>query len=271
MIGYRPIKASRPDNRRRTIIGLGLIVVLLFGLSQTNFRHTPGNISFQILRPFWSLATGTSQPWTEFTSALKSKSNLTEENAHLREIINQQSIDLLKQDILTQENATLRQIVNRADDPRPLSVGRLLNQGLQFPFGTTLIDTGRLEVSTPLTTGVVVAAEGSVALGELIEVYATGAKMIFYSTSGNRLRASLGEDHVPIDLSGRGGGNFLASLPRDLPIEVGDQVTIAVAGHEFLLAVVSDITRTAGGSFQEVFLRVPINISQLAWVEMYEP
>ena len=83
--------------------------------------------------------------------------------------------------------------------------------------------------------------------------------------------AQLGEMHVPIEITGRGAGNFIASLPRDLIVAIGDRVTLTVAGHEFILAVVSDIKRTAGDSFQEIFLRVPVNISQLTWVEMYAP
>ena len=120
-------------------------------------------------------------------------------------------------------------------------------------------------------SGTVVASAGSVVLGELTEIYGTKAKMSFYSSSGERLSAQLGETRTPIELTGRGAGNFIASLPRDLAVARNDQVTLTIAGHDFVLAVVSDIRRIAGDSFQEVFLRTPVNISQLVWMEMYAP
>lgn len=248
-----------------------MVLVLLLGLSQTNFRQSLTGLSVKIFKPFWAIESGLNNGLTGITSLFSSKIKLMEENINLKNIINQQAISLLNQSVLKQENATLRQIFNRADAPTPLTVGRLLNQGLQFPFDTALVDTGVKNTTAPLTPGVVVVAEGTVALGELIEVYGTSAKLRFYSTPEDRLSAFLGENHVPIEIVGRGGGNFIASLPRDLAITVGDQVTLTIAGHEFLLAIVSDIKRTAGDSFQEVFLRLPINLAQLTWIEFYAP
>ena len=268
---YHSIKAPERRRHLRPILGLVLLTVFLLGLSQVNFRHTLGNLSFKILKPFWNIAVEVDQGWNKTSGLFRTKIKLAQENLELWKIIRQQSIVLLNQGLLEQENMALRQIVNRAEPPRPLTIGRLLSQGLQFPFSTALIDTGFENVTVPLTPGVVVVAEGAVALGELIELSATSAKISFYSAPNNRLNVFLGDNHIPIELIGRGGGNFFASLPRDFAVAVNDRATITIAGHEFLLAIVNDIERLAGDSFQKIFLRVPINISQLTWVEMYEP
>ncbi len=271
MTDYRPIKSVFRPRRLRTIVGLIIVIFFLLGLSQTNFRHSLTGLGVKILKPFWVIGSGLDNSLSGLVGSFSSKIKLTEENTQLKTIINQQATSLLKQSIIEEENATLKQIFNRQNAPTPLTVGRLLSQGLQFPFNTALVDTGWGNVTAPLAPGLLVVAEGTVVLGELIEVYEQGAKWRFYSAPDDRLTASLGENKVSIELVGRGGGNFTASLPRDLIVAVGDRVTLTIAQHEFLLATVSDIKRTAGDSFQEIFLRIPINLAQLTWVEIYEP
>ncbi|HEY4476441.1 MAG TPA: hypothetical protein VJB69_00405 [Candidatus Paceibacterota bacterium] len=271
MTAYHPTRIPGRPRRFWTTFGLILFFVLLIGLSQTPIRQFANRVSIGMLSPLWSIGRGVEIFFIGLGGIFSSKLSLVQENVALRSIVNQQSIALLNQTILKQENIILRQIVNRAMDAQPLTIGRLENRGEEFPLGVAIIDTGFQNTTTGLSPGVVVVSEGAVILGELIEIYPKTAKMHFYSTTGERLMAQLGEMHVPIEITGRGAGNFIASLPRDLIVAIGDRVTLTVAGHEFILAVVSDIKRTAGDSFQEIFLRVPVNISQLTWVEMYAP
>ncbi|MFH1170577.1 MAG: hypothetical protein V1704_03395 [Candidatus Vogelbacteria bacterium] len=271
MTDYHPVKVPRQSRRFRTIFIIVLFFVVLLGLSQGGFRRVAVNISGGILSPFWTIGRGMENFSTGFFGLFTNKIKLATENAQLRNIINQQATALLNKNILELENTTLKQIMNRAPDPLPLTIGRFLNGGQQFPLGQATIDVGAQMIENQLVPGTVVISAGSVVLGELTEIYGTKVKMRFYSSSGERLLAQLGETHTPIELTGRGAGNFIALLPRDLAVAINDQVTLAIAGREFVLAIVNDIQRTAGNSFQEVFLRTPVNISQLVWVEMYAP
>ena len=271
MTAYHPIKIPGRSRRRGTIFGLVLFLVLISSLSRPGFRHWAGAISLKILSPFWTVGRGVGNVFDNIGFLFANKLNLANENARLRAILDQQLTALLNQEILKQENATLRQIVNRLPDSLPLAVGRLISQGQQFPLGTAIIDVGSQNVNTALVPGLVAVSEGTVVLGQLVEVYDTKAKISFYSTTGARLPGNLGEKNIPIELIGRGGGNFTALLPRDLAVAMNDQVTITIAGHNFLLAVVNDIRRAAGDSFQKIFLRQPVNISQLTWIELYAP
>jgi hypothetical protein len=272
MTDYHPIKIpSRRRSRWQTIFAVVLFLAILLGLSQGGFRRVAVNISGGILSPLWTIGRGLENFSTGLAGLFTNKIKLATENARLRTIINQQATALLNKNILELENTTLRQIINRAPDPLPLTIGRFINDGQQFPLGQATVDIGIQSVENQLVPGTVVASAGSIVLGELTEIFDLKAKMSFYSNSGEHLSAQLGETHTPIELTGRGAGNFIASLPRDLVVAMNDQVTLAIAGHEFVLAVVSDIRRTAGDSFQEVFLRTPVNIPQLVWVEMYAP
>ncbi len=271
MTAYHPIKISGRARQKRAIFGLILFLILTFGLSYAGPRHWAGNIGLKILSPFWAVRQTTGNIFSNIGALFANKLKLANENGRLRAIIDQQATALSNQEILKEENTTLRQIVNRPPDLLPLTIGRLISRGQQFPFGTALIDIGSQNVNTALTPGLVAVSEGTVILGELVEIYETKAKMSFYSTTGERLIGNLGEKNIPIELTGHGGGNFTTSLPRDLTVSINDQVTVTVAGHEFLLAVVNDIQRAAGDSFQKIFLRSPINISQLVWIELYAP
>ena len=271
MIDYHPVKVPRQSRRFRTIFIVVLFFAVLLGLSQNELRRGAVNISQGILSPLWTIGRGLRNFSSGLTGLFANKIKLTTENTQLRTIINQQATALLNKNILEAENTTLRQIINRAPDPLPLMIGRFINDGRQFPEGQATIDIGVQSVENQLVPGTIVVSAGSVVLGELTEIYGTKAKMSFYSSSGEHFLAQLGETHIPIELTGRGAGNFIASLPRDLPVAMNEQATLVIAGHDFVIAVVSDIQRTAENSFQEVFLRTPVNIPQLAWVEMYAP
>ncbi|MEK7621725.1 MAG: hypothetical protein AAB415_00950 [Patescibacteria group bacterium] len=273
MIAYHPVKIPGRPKRFRAFGGLILLLAILLGLSRGSIRHLAADASLRILSPLWTIGRGARRVETDLGGVFSSKIHLANENAQLRNLVAEQRAALLAQAGLRQENITLRALVSRAPDPPPLTIGRVASRGAQFPLGLAIIDLGSLneEVKGHLTAGAVVTVEGTVALGELTEIYSATAQMRLYSTTGERISGNLGENHIPIELTGRGAGNFVGLLPRDLPAAAGDEVTIVAAGHEFVIAVVSEIERAAGDSFQEIFLRSPVNISQLTWVEMYAP
>ena len=271
MIAYHPVKIPGRPRRFRVLLGLVLLLAILFGASQTGLRRLAIGASFGILGPLWTIGRGAENIFTKLSRSFVAKLELAGENAHLRNIINQQAAALLDQEILKQENLALRRVVNRSVDLLPLTMGRLVSRGWQFPFGQAVIDVGYQNVTGRLAPGMVVASGEAVILGELTEIYETSAKMRFYSVSGERLTAGLGAARIPVELIGRGDGNFGASLPRNLNVAVNDQAIVTIAGREFVLALVNDVERAAGDSFQEIFLRSPVNLTQLIWVEVYEP
>ena len=102
-------------------------------------------------------------------------------------------------------------------------------------------------------------------IGYISDVYAKTSNVILYSTPGEHTEAMLSSVELRTELIGRGGGNFEAHVPIDVPITNGEQAVVpGLAGQ--ILAVVGDSTRNPRDPFQKVLLVSPANAQNLSWV-----
>ena len=77
----------------------------------------------------------------------------------------------------------------------------------------------------------------------------------------------IGNTHIETSAEGRGGGNFIAKLPKDISVSVGDLVTFPGLSPKFF-GTVGSIEQTVAGSFQSILFTLPINVNSLEWVEI---
>src|SRR5437016_3002805 len=89
------------------------------------------------------------------------------------------------------------------------------------PYDTLVLDQGSLE---GVAVGQAVLFQ-NVALGEISEVFSHTSKAKLFSTAGTDMEVVIGPNHVHVEASGRGGGNFIARLPKSVSIQKGDTVT----------------------------------------------
>lgn len=191
------------------------------------------------------------------------KSSLVAENRELREKMAEAQIQLLALESLRQENESLKHMFGRGEKQNPL-LAAVLRKPPLFPYDSLLLDVGE---DRGVKKGDKVVAKLTVVIGEVEEVYGTTAKVLLYSAPGMATSALVGSASVPVEALGKGGGNFEARLPRDVPIAVGDSVVLPGL-DKHLLGVIATIDARSSDAFQTLSWNTPQNVFELDRVEV---
>lgn len=135
---------------------------------------------------------------------------------------------------LMNENIQLRERIN--DLTRLLGTSALERRGVVAgviarpplaPYDTLLIGAGTQHAVSP---GMLVSGEGGVPLGTVETTTHAHAQVSLFSTAGRSTEGWVGDERFPVTLIGEGGGAFIAEVPRDAPILVGDLVYVPGPG-----------------------------------------
>ena len=107
--------------------------------------------------------------------------------------------------------------------------------------------------------------------GFIVGVIATAdestANVQLFSGAGQETTGLLFPAEEQVTIEGRGNGNFFASLSRDIPVEVGDQVFV-FDEQRSLLAIVRDVQFDPRDPFQSVYLSYPENTGKFNYLEI---
>src|SRR6185369_1293599 len=117
-----------------------------------------------------------------------------------------------------------------------------------------------------IATGNTVYAHGTVPIGTIDAVYGKTSLVKLFSTSKESLKVVI-KGGIYIDVTGIGGGNFEATLPRDIKIAEGDTLTLPNLSP-LVLATVGSIISDPRDPFQKILAVSPVNISDLKFVEV---
>jgi cell shape-determining protein MreC len=238
---------------------LVLIIASVFILGVLFFSYLGGYLS-NLFIPLWNSKTFISSGAENLFASLRSKDALISENNKLRE-------NLASDEELI---VSLRAIASSRDDLIS-SFGRSFQSGIpasvlvhppETPYDIILVDAGeslgvrpQSEVTTP---------EG-VSIGIVSDIFSRSARVKLYSTAGERTDAVLERGSMPVTLIGRGGGNLEFTLPRDKAVMVGDRILTPNLAAS-LVAVVGEIDVSPTDSFKTIFVRSPINPSEIRHV-----
>lgn len=188
------------------------------------------------------------------------------EVAQLQAEIASTTAALADRDLLYRENLDLKaRLLRNVADHRVLA--GVLQRPPATAYDTFIIDAG---AASGIKVGDRVFASGGLALGEIVAVYATTARVSLYSSPGATYQASLvGRTGVPVSLPlvGQGGGSFMAQVPAGTDVAVGEPVAFAGTA-EALAGTVSAVVQEAGASFVDVYLHLPVNLFALRFVEV---
>ncbi len=242
---YRPNKRRFP--RLTKVLTPIVVVGLLYLASLTGLLQSLERLALALARPLWSISAN--------------------EEATLEQQVATLERQLLAAGLEHSELESLRAIFNREQSLKPKTVGSILARPPTSPYDTLVIDVGQ---SAHVILGDLVVVDGSIILGEIVEVYPRTAKARLYSWPEHKLAVTVAGQSAGVEAVGRGGGNFKLDLPRELEIGTSTLVTVPALGRELVLAVVGDVERTASDPFQYVYARSPVNLYQLKQVEIYD-
>lgn len=268
MTYLRGKKRGKENIWRRLLWGiLILLLIFLFG----NWVGGGLGVASTLARPFWfvgeRLAVGAGGLWALWSD----KEKLVVQNEALTNRLADLEARLARQNLLATENEKLRATIGLATPISRKIIAQVISGPDRGPLDTLLVDVGSEQHGLDtLTVGDLVGLEDGLALGRIIEVAAKTSKIKLFSAPGNELPAALGrEASAPIQLVGRGLGNFTAAVPRGVEVLIGDEAIFNKGSKNWLVATVGSVDSGGGETMQKVFLRTPLNLNQLRYVEIY--
>lgn len=194
---------------------------------------------------------------------LKSKQVLLQEKNSLLTRIDRADTLISLNEVLMLENEKLKDLLGRKVITNTI-LGVILVKPPKVPYDELIIDIG---ADQGIMVGNKVLADTNIYIGEIGEVYKYTSRVILYSTPGKKLPVVLGINSIMAEAVGMGGGNFTISLPREIEIREGDIVVIpSITPNVF--GIVEKIEVQERDSVQIIYFKNPINISELAMVEV---
>lgn len=103
----------------------------------------------------------------------------------------------------------------------------------------------------------IVYIRGMNPVGKIEKVHSKTSELYLFSAGGNKIDGVL-KDEKSIPLVGVGGGNFIANLPKDFSISIGDNIYYASKGGG-LIGTVSDIKNEIQDTFLKVYVKGKYN------------
>ena len=234
-----------------------------------------GGLSFvagESFRPILSAGNAMGNKLRSLGAYFVSKRSLSVENKILIEKMADLEAGMSNYNSLRDENIILKEILGRTEASDHLVVAAILSKPNQSAYDTLLIDAGSDE---GLHVGDLVLARGHIPIGKIVAVTPNSAKVVLFSSSGERTSARLAtvlanqgeEKNVLYDLVGRGGGNFEMVLPRDVAFGPGDTALLPGINSR-VLARAESVISDPRDPFKKILLSSPANFQHLAFVQI---
>lgn len=196
--------------------------------------------------------------------AFRNSLNATE-NAQLRAELASTTAALADRDALYRENVLLKAQFGRDTALHGILAGVVMAPP-GIPYDTLLIDAGSAQ---GISTGDLVSAGGTTVIGTVSEVYATASRVKLFSSPGESYQAFVvhGATSIPVSIEGQGAGSMEGQIPAGSVVAEGDTVEFpGIAGG--FVGQVSHVDAKNGESFQTVYVRLPVDLFSLRFVEV---
>lgn len=253
---------NRRDYRARTFFVLGILFVVL-GITVliVGTQKTKDSFSFLTGKLFSTRASVGDALSTTASVVGESKKSLITERDGLKEQVANLEAQLTTLTVLKDENEKLQEMVGRKGDVGEQILGRIIVKPNQSLYDTLIIDAG---TASGIRVGARVFARGAVAIGTIIEATANTATVSLFTTGGQKTQAVLVGKDIFLDLIGRGGGTFEATLPRDIKVEKGTEIVLPEGSS--VVAISEDSIVDPRDPFQKILFRSPVNLFELRFV-----
>jgi len=259
-MSYRQSNINKQKTLQKALVGVAFFILLiltpLWGFLERGVQN--------IVAPFWRGGGALGERALSISTAFVSeKEALVKKNTELEEQLAILSTKLLDRNLLVEENLLLQEELNRDVYGDSSIAARVLSSPGISPYDTLVLDIGEKD---GVAVGDEVFVTGSTAIGDIIEVFGRTSRARLNSSSGQEF-AVLISGNITAIAKGRGGGNFIIELPRDAEVNIGDNVSTASSAGN-ILGFVEHIEVDPNDPFQKIFLKSPVNIFDISWVEV---
>ena len=132
------------------------------------------------------------------------------------------------------------------------------------PYDTLVVGMGAKD---GVVVGAVVTASGGIPIGTVQSTTAHTATVALLSMADHTTDAWVGENRIPLTLSGMGAGAFTATLPKAAAVNVGDNVYVPGPGA-IPVGTISQVETDPSSPSVTLSIQPFVNIFSTTWVEI---
>ncbi len=262
-MSYRLIRSTRERFGKRIAAPLGLLA--LAALCQLLFPNVLSGVAAWVARPLWQGEGFALAAFDSTAHFFSSKEALVRDAETLKAQLAAKDAALLDRDALAEENTFLKQTFGRAAAEPKGILAAVLATPPHSAYDTLVLDAGRSEGASE---GALVFI-GPLLIGNIIRVTAHTSVAELYSTAGRKtpMRLLAAGVSLPIEAEGRGGGAFTFSLPKEILVSAGDEISMQGL-TPILFGKVDSVDSVPTSSFQTVYFSMPVPILSLRFVQV---
>jgi len=245
---------------RRTLLLLTIIIFIVAasdffsgGFVRASIRDAVGIVNggvFQMVS-----AVSASRP-------LSSRKALVEENKKLESELRTILSYKIQNEIIKAENNALRALVNLHEDSNSGKTVRIASSLKSSPFSTFIISAGS---DAGIATGDYAVIEGGLVIGIVSEVGARTSLVQLLTAPSEKTDVII--NGAIVEMTGRGTGNALSEIPREIGVSEGDLVFLK--GGKFIAGVVGRVESTPANALKRVNINIPTNIQSKEFVIIF--
>lgn len=159
---------------------------------------------------------------------------------------------------LQEENEALREVARRDTG--------VLGSVIAWP-PKTAYDTLIVKVSEAVSVGDLVLGQGVIPLGTVSRIEGNFAYVELLTHGGKVTSVRAGEERLPLELLGRGGGSAVIVAPSETPIDRGDEVFFPYDGNAFL-GRIGAVESDSAASTKRLWVSFPRHFFSYTWVSI---
>lgn len=263
MKNYHLDKKARPQNKRNLFLVLGsLVVFALLFFSVFSFAR---NKSQGLAAGIWKVKSEViDRAALNFEAVTKPKRILVSENETLRNELLFLKASLLQTQSIQMENTELKSILGRTGEGE-LLLTHVLSVPHNSLYRSIIVDVGVLD---GVEANSVVVSDGVLAVGKIIDVFDKTSTIQPFSINGVETPMILEKGFLPVVAVGEGGNQVSFNVPRDQKVLEGD-ILLYPGGQNYISAIVERVDFDARDSEKKILARLPVNINELRWLEIF--
>lgn len=262
------IYRSRNKKNRKLVNRILIAALILIGLLLIrNYAGRPlENFTLRIGGPVAKAYLGVKERVVLTMSFTQSRQHLSAVNRELREEVRGLESELVRLRSLEREYQSLLSQYYRPDSSHNSILANVISKPPQSFYDIIIVDAG---FSNGVKIGDLAYGQGGLPVGTVSEVTGYFAKIVAFSSPGQLVQSTLERTGASLELVGSGGGNLESRVSQDFDIVPGDLAVLPGFGGRVVGEVVSVDSRVTS-AFKQVYLRLPINIFNLRWLEIVE-
>lgn len=263
-MNYRSIRSIKTKKR---LVGF-LLPLCVIGAIMFFHRAYPTalrNLAAYAASPFWKGQRFLEDALLRASLFFTSKQALARDRERLSAELERARALLSDRELLINENRFLKEQFGRAAEKEGRLIGVVISTPPRSIYDTVVIDIG---TKNGVQTGDK-ALFGSLVLGVVSRTFPRTSLVEFFSTAGKETPVIILHEGktIPAEATGRGGGEFRATLPKNISLFAGDTVILPAFGSR-VFAFVEAIEESAADSFQTIRFKNPVSLQSLRFLEI---